>query len=343
MINGKNCLLVKTTGIKPFRRCSYCERNLRNCFGFQFFFIVLSIIGLLLTMFLIQDLPALVIDFNILILLLLALLGYIAGQETNEIVVGNHLLKELNEELEKRVFQKTKELRLLNLELQKALRMKSESMKGFGHDLKTPLTAIQGYCDILTSKQSGDLNEAQMKFVVSIKRNGETLLSLINSLLGMSKIKTDACQSEETQESLGRIISGAVVSLEPMALKKNIVIKSMINEGLNAFPANRECTEQILINLISNAIKFTPNAGSIFVEAKDMDDEILISVRDTGHGINPERLKNIFDLTPSQSGSNESQKIGLSIVKSLVESGGGTVRAESELEKGSTFSFTIPK
>ena len=344
MINdGKNCALVSITGIRPFKRCAYCERNLRNCFGFQFFFIVLGIIGLLLTMFFIQDLPAIVLDFNVLILLLLALLGYVAGQETNEVVVSNHLLRELNDELEKRVAQRTKEIAILNLELQKAIRIKSDFIRSIGHETKTPLTAILGYCDILIGKQAGEINESQLKFLTSIKRNGESLVSLTNSLIELSAIEDKKQSSDEMTSSISKIISEAVAAVEPLALKKNISIKTPSADIISKIEVELERTKQVIINLLSNAIKFSNNGTSISVGVKDQEAKITVSIQDSGYGIKADDLKNIFNLVGADIHTKEAPRIGLSIVKSLVEISGGSVNVESEEGKGSTFSFTIPK
>jgi len=344
---GKNCLFVQTTGIRPFKRCTYCERRTIDCFGMQFFVVVFGIIGLVLVMFTIRDLPILAIDITILILMMLVLLGLIASRETNEIVVSNFLLRELNEELEARVSQRTKELQLLNLELKKALRIKTEFLRNVNHELRTPLTAMIGFCDILEQKQLGELNERQSKAMSSIKKNGQDLLLLINQLLDLSKLEDNKLALNEKWFDLPKAISEITVNIEPLASKKDINISAVSDEKVSSVYGDPDRIKQVLLNLLSNAIKFTEPKGKISVETKDGKDLIAVTVKDTGIGIKNEDLSSLFEpfsqIDGSQTRKYGGTGIGLSIVKSLVEAHGGSVSVDSEPGKGSAFSFTIPK
>lgn len=345
--NGKNCFFVQSTRIKPFKRCIYCDKRFIDCFGFQFFFSVLGIIALLFVMFTIRDLPILVFEISIVIFLLLAYLGYIADKETNEIILSNHMLQELNAELEKRVEQRTKEVKLINYDLQKALKIKSEFLKNITHELKTPLASILGYVSILLEQKNANIDEQQKQILKSIKKNGEELLHLIKQLLDLAKSESGAIRFEEKEDDLNTTISEATVSLEFLASKKNISIVVEPDKNVSKIVADHERIKQILINLLSNAIKFSNNSSKVIISTKDQGDNILISVSDSGKGIAKENFKTIFE--PFKTIDNESlvkyggTGIGLSIVKSLVEAYGGKVFVESEVGKGSTFSFTIPK
>ncbi len=343
---GKNCIVCKSFGIGPFKRCRYCERPVSDCFGLQFFFVVLGIMGLLFVMFTIRDLPILAIDITILILFMLSILGYIASKETNEIVLDNQLLKDLNEELELRVLNRTKELQLVNIEFQKALRIKSDFLRNMGHELRSPLTTILGYCDILLINKQ-HLAEDQVKHITSIQREGQILLSLIGQLLDLSKIESSSLALNEKWVELPKVISEATVSIEPMASKKNVGISVSIDEKLSYIYADPERVKQILLNLLNNAVKFSTPSSHVTVTASDSGDEILISVKDSGIGIKEEDIGKIFEpfkqLDSSLSKRYTGSGIGLSIVKSLVEAHGGTVNVESSPGRGSTFSFTLPK
>ncbi|MFA5103824.1 MAG: HAMP domain-containing sensor histidine kinase [Candidatus Margulisiibacteriota bacterium] len=345
--NGENCRFVKKTGLRPFKRCLYCDKNVQDCFGFQFFVVVLGIIGLLLVMFTIRDLPILAIEITIIILLMLSFLGYIASKETNEIVLTNHLLKELNFELEKRVSQRTKELKLLNFDLQKALRIKSDFLRNMSHELKTPLATILGYISIIAEKQAGEINEKQSKMLDAMKKNGNDLLHLINQLLDLSKSETGSLGIEEKDYNLNRTISEATVNIGYMASKKNISITVKSDEKISSIFADHERIKQILVNLLSNAVKFSKNGSEVEVETKDEGGHILVSVKDSGIGIAREDFKSIFEpfkqLAPEISSKYGGTGVGLSIVKSLVEAYGGKVTVESSPGKGSIFAFTIPK
>ncbi len=347
ILNGRNCYFVQTTKIKPFKRCTYCDKKTKECFGFQFFVILFGIVSLLIVMFTIRDLPIMVIEISIIILLLLALLGYIADKETNEIILSNHLLIELNNELEKRVEQRTKELKLINFDLQKALKIKSDFLKNISHELKTPLATILGYLSILQEKKIGLINEQQEKIITSMKKSGEELLFMIKQLIDLAKSENGALDIEEKELDLSKTISEATASLEYLASKKNIsIIVTPDSKIPSKIIADHERIKQILVNLIGNAIKFSENGSKIVVEIKDNGDSTFISVSDSGKGIAKEDLKTIFE--PFKKVDSDSAKyggtgIGLSIVKSLVEAMGGKVFVESKLGKGSKFSFTIPK
>jgi signal transduction histidine kinase len=209
------------------------------------------------------------------------------------------------------------------------------------------LTAILGYCDIFAEKQTGELNEHQLKYLNSIQRNGQELLTLINDLLDLSQIESDKFIAEKKWFDINKLISEATVSVEYLANKKNIELVAAPNHDLVNVYAGHEHIKQILVNLLSNAVKCTNAGGKVYIEARDGQSEFSISVKDTGIGIRKEDLETIFEqfnqvdspATRQYGGTG----IGLSIVKSLVEALGGNIYVESEVEKGSTFTFSIPK
>ena len=344
---GRNCVWVGCTGVHPFKRCAYCENNAQECFGIQFFVIAAGIIGLLVVMFTIRDLPVLAVEITMVIIFLISLLTLIANKETNEIIIGNAILRSLNEELEKRVEERTKELKLLNVELQKAIRVKSDFLTNISHELRTPLTAVMGYCDIFLEKKIGELNEQQFKFMKAIQKNCKSLLAQVNNLLDLAKLEAGKLAISEKDFNFPRLVSEATVSVEPMASKKNISITASLDPAAQTVFGDPDRLEQILINLLDNAIKFTNYAGRISISSKDLGDRILISVEDSGIGIKQEDLGTIFEkfkqvesvLSKRYPGSG----IGLAIVKSLVEAHGGNIQVESAPGKGSKFIFTIPK
>ena len=341
------CYLCSRLGLMPFRRCPYCDIRAIHCFGLQFFAIVLFIITLLVVMFTIRDLPTLALDISLLILLLLSLLGYIASKETDEVILSNRFLKDLNAELEDRVNQRTKELRLLNVELQKASRIKSDFLSNMSHELKTPLTAILGYSSILKDKHLGELNDIQSKQLASIERNGRDLLSLINGLLDLSRVEGSRLEADKKWFDVNKLIGEVTAAAESLATKKDIKLNVATDTKVSSMFGDREVIQQVLGHLLSNAIKFTDNGGYVYIETKDEKEDIRITVRDTGIGIRKEDLAVIFEpfrqLDDSMSRKYGGAGIGLSIVKSLVEAYGGTVAAESEQGKGSAFSFLVPK
>jgi len=246
------------------------------------------------------------------------------------------------------------QLEKANLELKKIDAMKSEFVSVASHELRTPLAAIKNSIQLILSGKTGEINPNQTKFLTMADRNITRLTNILNDLLNLSKIESGKIELKFEDVSLKSLIELTVSSLRPQADVKTIKIISDIPEGLPSVNGDKEKIEQILINLIGNAIKFTPEAGSIYVTATPLSDErkggvghkIAISVKDTGVGIPEEHLNSIFDkffqvegsLHRSASGTG----LGLAITKGLVEAHQGKIWAESEVGKGSAFTFTLP-
>ena len=248
-------------------------------------------------------------------------------------------------------------------------RMKSEFISIVGHELRTPLTSIKNAVNIISSKKAGDVTENQIKFLSMADRNINRLSGLINDLLDISKIEAGSIKFELKPLDLGAVLDLAISSLAPRAGEKSISIRKDIPSDLPKAYGDPDKLEQIFINLIDNAIKFTPERGVIRVtadlisefgmqisELKEEENQsairnpksaIQVSVADSGMGIGPDGLEKIFDrfyqvegtLTRQIQGSG----LGLSIVKGLVEAHGGKIWVESEVGKGSKFSFTLLK
>jgi len=238
------------------------------------------------------------------------------------------------------------ELLRKNAELERASRFKSEFLAGMSHEFRTPLNSILGFSEILQDQTFGPLNEKQARYVNHILTSGQHLLALINDLLDLSKIeagKLALCSEEfplsETLESIRTIVS-------PMAAKKGIAMGLQVDEGLSTISADPVRFKQIMYNLLSNAIKFTPEGGAVRVSATESLSHLLISVSDTGIGIAPEDQERIFGAFQQVGSSSlkrgEGTGLGLTLTKRLVELHGGRIWVESEVGKGSTFTFTLP-
>ncbi|MBM4339952.1 MAG: response regulator [Deltaproteobacteria bacterium] len=259
---------------------------------------------------------------------------------------------------EKQRFVKMKDhadrLEKANLELKKIDAMKSEFVSVASHELRTPLASIKNSIQLILSGKTGAINENQTKFLSMADRNITRLTNILNDLLNLSKIESGKIELKFEDVELKTLIEVTVSSLRPQADVKSIKILSEIPEGLSSVNGDKEKIEQILINLIGNGIKFTPEMGSIYVSAAPYSEEraggfgdkIAISVKDTGVGIPAEHLSSIFDkffqvegsLHRSVSGTG----LGLAITKGLVEAHQGKLWAESEVGKGSAFTFTLP-
>ncbi len=232
-------------------------------------------------------------------------------------------------------------------EAEEANRAKSEFLANMSHELRTPLNSIIGFAEILRDGICGELNEDQMASVIDIYESGKHLLQMINDILDLSKVEAGKAELELEEFSVDRAMDEVQSIIREMAYKKRLKLQIAVPEGLPDVYADRVKFKQIMYNLLSNAVKFTPEKGSITIDADFNGDEFLISVADTGIGVDPEKHEAIFDefkqLDSSHSRQYEGTGLGLALTKRLVELHGGRVWVESEgLGMGSKFSFTLP-
>ncbi len=229
-----------------------------------------------------------------------------------------------------------------------ANRIKSDIIKSVTHELKTPLTAVIGFSDIMLEQQdNSNLNESQKRYIQHINNGGRQLLGTINKILDFSRYEA----SEMGQLTLGRVcikqlINETVGILLSKSIKKNLTINTKMGSDIPEVLADEYKLKQIVYNLLENAIKFTGENGSIGIEVSLREDMLQFSVRDNGIGIAKESLNRIFDpfiqIDGSISRKYSGTGMGLTLVKKFVELHGGSIRVESELEKGSNFIFEIP-
>jgi signal transduction histidine kinase/GGDEF domain-containing protein len=246
------------------------------------------------------------------------------------------------------------QLERTNLELRKIDSMKSEFVSVASHELRTPLAAIKNAVQLMLSGKTGEVNENQKKFLSMAERNINRLTNILNDLLNLSRIESGKIELKFENIELGDIIELAASSLRPHADVKSIQIDVQIPESLPAIYGDQEKIEQILTNLIGNAIKFTPDGGKILISAQSPSHDqkdgygktVAISVKDTGIGIPAEHLDAVFEKFHQVEGSLHRSVsgtgLGLAITKGLVEAQQGTIVVESEMGKGSTFTFALP-
>jgi PAS domain S-box-containing protein len=226
-------------------------------------------------------------------------------------------------------------------------KMKSAFVSNVSHELRTPLTAIKASADNMLDRLIGDLNGKQVGYLTRIKSNSDRLARLINDLLDLSTIEAGKIDLRPTKLSLVTLVKEAAESLRPVATEKLINLTVMsADPGVIAW-ADRDKVIQVLMNLIGNALKFTPTRGKVTIAvAKDSAAWMQISVTDTGPGIPAEEVNKVFGrfYQIGQAGTQKTQGtgLGLAISKALVEMHGGKIWVESEAGKGSTFFFTLP-
>jgi len=225
-------------------------------------------------------------------------------------------------------------------------RTKSEFISNMSHELRTPLNAIIGFSEMLLLGTFGTLNDKQTKYANNINSSGKHLLELTNDLLDLSKVEAGKMELRPKEFDVSPTIEEVNKLVASIAEKKRIDIFTDIADNTIIVEADKTKFKQILYNLLSNSIKFTPDNGTIVVSANIMDDLLYVSVKDSGMGIAKEDIGAIFrpfkQLEEMTSKVQQGTGLGLAIVKKFVEMHGGTIWVESEVGNGSTFSFTIP-
>ena len=237
------------------------------------------------------------------------------------------------------------QLRESNAQLTRASQFKSEFLAKMSHQLRTPLTAIIGFCEVLTQGMDGELSREQSQDVAEIHKSGLVLLELVNDILDLSKIEAGKVEIAAEEVDLPAVVDQVIASMHQLAEAKALKLTSDLSTDVKKVIGDPVRVREILTNLVSNAIKFTP-AGSVAILGEPVGTMAEISVLDTGIGIEPAAHDRIFEEF-RQASDKISQTyggtgLGLSIARKLVELQGGKMGLESQPGKGSRFWFTLP-
>ncbi|WP_271255077.1 response regulator [Pseudanabaena sp. Chao 1811] len=280
-------------------------------------------------------------------------------------------LYQLNKELEDRVSQRTEalkqtevnliaanaQLERTNAELARATRLKDEFLASMSHEFRTPLNAILGMAEGMQTKVFGEVNELQIRALQTIESSGAHLLELINDILDIAKIESGRIELEYAPISVETLCKASLIFIKQQALKKNIQIETKLQPNLPSLIADERRIRQVLINLLNNAVKFTPESGRITIEVKILPPELVtttsaqqhflrISVIDTGIGIALENMQKLFhpfiQIDSALNRQYQGTGLGLALVKRIVELHSGRVGLTSELGVGSCFSIDLP-
>jgi signal transduction histidine kinase len=254
-------------------------------------------------------------------------------------------LQEAYTGLEQKVAERTQELVALNQQLEQANRLKSQFLANVSHELRTPMNAIIGFTRLVTRKTEGQIPSVQHANLQKVLISAEHLLGLINGLLDLSKIEAGRMEVVRVRFDLRELVQATAASIEPMLKPDRVRLVAEIDPDLPALHTDREKLKQILLNLLSNAAKFT-DEGVIKVTAGRTGDRLTLAVADTGIGMPREALDYIFEefrqVDMSSTRKHGGTGLGLAIVRRLTRLLGGDVTVESEFGRGSTFTVTLP-
>jgi signal transduction histidine kinase len=254
-------------------------------------------------------------------------------------------LRESYATLEQKVRDRTLELAAANEQLREATLAKSRFLANMSHELRTPLNAIIGFAEVLLERHAGPLDPKQDEYVRDIVDSGKHQLSLINDILDLSKVEAGRMELEPSTFALGTVATSAIALVREQAVRRGIRLELAVDPAVGDVHADERKLKQILVNLLANAVKFTAEGGRIRLAARRLADETEISVQDTGRGISPDDQARIFEeFAQAKAGgfTEEGTGLGLTLAQRLVALHGGRIWVESEVGKGSTFTFTLP-
>src|SRR5918993_2542568 len=256
-------------------------------------------------------------------------------------------LEYINQELERRVAERTGELQRVNEELLEANRAKDVFLATLSHELRTPLTPVLGWVNLLRSGHTNVDTTLLQQGLEAIERNARLQARLVDDLLDISPIISGKLRIEWEPVNLCEVVTAALETVRPEATTRRVTLAVDVPDAPLVVQGAPVRLQQVAWNLLSNAVKFTPDGGRVSLRVRRADGEARVVVEDTGIGIAPEFLPHVFDRFRQADGSTTRQYgglgLGLAIVRALAELHGGWVVAESEGEgRGSRFTFGLP-
>jgi len=363
---NRNCWLASTLNSSPSKRCEYCSSKFSHCLFFQYLIISLSLVSfLLIVSFLVEgQISKLVI---VCIFVLVIVYGYFFNQSTEKIIEANfaqkkatEALEDLTEKLEEKVDAQTRDLKeknlyqanlthaleKANLRLQELDQQKTEFLSIASHQLRTPLSILKGYLELINDGAYGKPSKDLSKILSDLDFNNENLIKLVDEFLDISRIEQGRTKFQFAKVDLNKIIQGVVSELKQKAAGKGLDIKWKKNSKLKKVIVDEEKISNILLNFIDNALKYTEK-GEIEVKTEEHDRGISVKVLDKGIGFDRADKVNFFQKFyrgTNVAGINvNGTGLGLYVCLKFIEAHHGKVWAHSPgLGKGSEFGFWIP-
>ncbi len=263
-------------------------------------------------------------------------------------------------ESSREIAEQTTKVAALTERLKETDRLKASFLATMTHELRTPLTSVIGYSEMLLGGLAGPVASEQREYIQTIMGKGEELLGLISSLIDTARAGSGTLRVRGDALDLGELVTRALIAVRPLADRRKLRLTSEVEPGLPRVLADRDKLRQVLLNLLGNAVKFTPEGGTVVVSAQvgrlddrdrsagpfSPDDAIRLAVRDTGIGMDKEHLEKVFEPFYQVDGTTTREYpgagIGLALVRNFVRVMGGRAWAESTSGQGSTFFVTLP-
>jgi signal transduction histidine kinase len=265
---------------------------------------------------------------------------------TEQIIQLRNALEDANRSLERRVQERTAELQLALRKLSELNQLKANFVANISHELRTPLTHVKGYIELLATESLGPLAEEQKKALQVAQHATTRLESLIDNLILFSQAVRGELSLHITPVNLNKVVTDILNYSNPKALDRNITLNAEIKPNLPLVKADEEKISWVILQLMDNAIKFTPAGGKVGLSTKrEADTLVKVSVADTGIGIPKNRLHELFEPFHQLDGSSTRRYggtgLGLALVRQILDAHGSVIDVQSEEGKGTTFGFTL--
>ncbi len=358
---NENCWLAKILNYSPYKRCQHCELRFRNCLFLHYQIISLILILFFLTLsFLIKEKSSELVIISVFTLVIVY--GYFFNKSTNKIIKANFTqrkakeeLEELSQNLQKEVDKQTKEIRRAyevekkaHKELKKLDKAKDQFMLATQHHLRTPLTSMQGYLDLVFGGTYGKVPKILKRTLKKFQISTKTLINIVNEFLDISQFQLGRkVVSLEPDVDIEHILKEIIDELQFEANARGLRLEFQKPENVPKIKADSEKLKVALFNIIDNGIKYT-SKGGVVVKVKSKGSKLLIIIKDTGIGIPKEALSALFGKLFERGEKAEKlyttgRGIGLFISTQIIKAHKGKIWAESEGEgKGSTFYVELP-